>query len=92
MGYAALAKLMSRHSQLAIFRGFSDLNTKNLLYFQAELIELENELNRKQHEQRNQGDQGIQGIQKEVAEEYPNILDQDWKSLKMAETKDSEKS
>jgi len=43
-GYAKLARLMSRHNEYGILRSFSELNAKNLLYLQAELVELESEL------------------------------------------------
>jgi hypothetical protein len=89
MGYTLLAYLMTKYSELAIFRSFSDLNVKNLLYYQAELIELENELKLNQSER---GNQGIQGIEKELLEGCPNLLDCDWKSLKMATSEDGEKS
>jgi hypothetical protein len=45
MGYADIAKLMCKRPEVAIFRRFAFLNTKNLLYLQAELIHLEIELN-----------------------------------------------
>ncbi|CZR51277.1 uncharacterized protein PAC_01152 [Phialocephala subalpina] len=44
-GYAKIATLMSHHSELAIFRRFNKLNLQNLLYLQAELTHLEDELN-----------------------------------------------
>ncbi|KAE9374805.1 hypothetical protein N431DRAFT_557033 [Stipitochalara longipes BDJ] len=40
-GYAQTALLMHRNSETAIFRQFSTLSIKNLLYLQAELVELE---------------------------------------------------
>lgn len=43
-GYAKIAKLMSHHSELAVFRCFTKLNLQNLLYLQAELTHLEDEL------------------------------------------------
>jgi hypothetical protein len=43
-GYAKVAELMSRHSELAIFRQFRTLNLQMLLYQQAELTHLETEL------------------------------------------------
>jgi hypothetical protein len=45
-GYTKLAALMGAHPALANFRRFSALNAKNLLYLQAELIYLENKLQR----------------------------------------------
>ncbi|KAF4626805.1 hypothetical protein G7Y89_g11347 [Cudoniella acicularis] len=42
-GHAKVAKLMSRHPELAIVRRFGQLNIQNLLYLQAELVHLEAE-------------------------------------------------
>ena len=43
-GYAKLAKLMSSHYETAIFRRFGELNMVNLLSLQAELMDLEIQL------------------------------------------------
>jgi hypothetical protein len=43
-GYTKVARLMGNHNEMAAFRGFQALNFQNLLYQQAELIELETEL------------------------------------------------
>jgi hypothetical protein len=43
-GYVRIAQLMSRHPELAIFRAFDSLNMQNLLYQQAEITWLEQEL------------------------------------------------
>lgn len=43
-GYSKLAELMAHHGEMGIFRQFKALNFKNLLYLQAELVELEREL------------------------------------------------
>jgi hypothetical protein len=45
-GYAKLALLMSRHNEYGIIRSFGELNFKNLLYLQAEIVQLETELRR----------------------------------------------
>lgn len=45
-GYAKLSLLMSRHNEYGIVRSFGELNFKNLLYLQAELVQLETELRR----------------------------------------------
>ncbi len=45
-GYSKLAQMMGLDSELAIFRRFATLNLQNLLYLQAELVHLENELSR----------------------------------------------
>ena len=43
-GYTRVARLMGNHNEMAAFRGFQALSFQNLLYQQAELIELETEL------------------------------------------------
>ncbi|KAK4211761.1 hypothetical protein QBC37DRAFT_466946 [Rhypophila decipiens] len=43
-GYPRLAALISAHPETGIFRRFGQLNALNLLYLQAELTNLENEL------------------------------------------------
>jgi len=45
-GYAKVARLMSRHAEMACIRGFKSLSFQNLLYLQAELVELETEYER----------------------------------------------
>lgn len=42
--YTRLAALIGTHQELAIFRQFAAMRTKNLLYMQAELVHLEAEL------------------------------------------------
>ena len=44
-GYAKLSSVMSTDSEFAIFRKFGALNAQNLLYYQAELLDLEDDLN-----------------------------------------------
>ncbi|KAK4227290.1 hypothetical protein QBC38DRAFT_391334 [Podospora fimiseda] len=43
-GYAKAATLMSIHERLAMFRRFKQLNYQSLLYMQAEIVDLQNEL------------------------------------------------
>ena len=43
-GYPRLAHLMGKYPGEAIFRRFATLNARNLLYLQAELVQLEWEL------------------------------------------------
>jgi hypothetical protein len=43
-GYQKLAELMTKHSEVATFKRFDFLNTLNILYMQAELVHLEEEL------------------------------------------------
>jgi hypothetical protein len=40
-GYPGLAKVMGPHPGMALFKRFAVLNARNLLYMQAELIDLE---------------------------------------------------
>ena len=42
-GYTRLAEHMGEHANRAVFRRFGQLNALNLLYLQAELVELERE-------------------------------------------------
>jgi len=43
-GYPELSALMGSHPEIAIFRRFATLGSQNLLYLQAELVHLEQEL------------------------------------------------
>ena len=43
-GYTKVAELMGRHPELAMVRKFRTANMKNLLYMQAEITYLEEEL------------------------------------------------
>jgi hypothetical protein len=43
-GYHRLASVMGMFPDVAIFRRFSTLNVENILYLQAELVDLENRL------------------------------------------------
>lgn len=43
-GYAKLASIMGSHPEVAILRRFGALNVQNLLYLQAELVALEDDL------------------------------------------------
>jgi hypothetical protein len=55
-GYAKIASLMSHHHELAIFRRFGTFNLQNLLYLQAELTHLEDDL--KELVEKDQADPG----------------------------------
>lgn len=44
-GYPRLANLVGQYPAMAIFRRFSRLNAQNLLYMQAELAQMEYEMN-----------------------------------------------
>jgi len=43
-GYPEVATLMGNHPELAMVRRFRGLNARNLLYLQAELVQIENDL------------------------------------------------
>lgn len=43
-GYEKVADLMARHDEFAIVRRFRSLNMQNVLYLQAEVLHLEEEL------------------------------------------------
>lgn len=45
-GYPQLAVFQGKHPELRIYRRFSTLNARNLLYLQAELVDLEQKLDR----------------------------------------------
>jgi hypothetical protein len=67
--YLELSTLMSTYSDVFILRSFSGLNVKNLLYYQAELAHLEQELKEIEHED-------------QMCEQGPRQLyATDWKSL-----------
>ena len=55
-GYDKLATLMGDNHEMFILRRFSTLNAKNLLYHQAELVNLEAELERIVLKDRNSGE------------------------------------
>jgi hypothetical protein len=43
-GYQKLAEQMTKHSEVSTFKRFDLLNTLNILYLQAELVHLKEEL------------------------------------------------
>lgn len=55
-GYAKIAELMTRHSELATFQRFDFLNTMNVMFLQAELVHLETELRDSMKEDLESGD------------------------------------
>lgn len=55
-GYERLASLMAEFPSTAIFRQFNNLNTLNLLYYQAELLQLEADLLKASGDDRNSAD------------------------------------
>lgn len=51
-GYSQIANFMSKHPDAALFSRFSDINLQNILYLQAEISGLREDL--RQREARNQ--------------------------------------
>jgi hypothetical protein len=51
-GYSLLGRLMGDYPGVAIFRSFSSFSAENLLYLQAELVALEDDLRQAQKEDR----------------------------------------
>ncbi|KAI9868138.1 MAG: hypothetical protein M1813_006883 [Trichoglossum hirsutum] len=72
-GYAKLAKLMGRNPEFAMFRRFGALNAQNLLYLQAELINLEAKL------------QGIAQANNDSGDPGKERYSRDWFSLSRAD-------
>ena len=68
-GYARLASLMGTYPEVAIFRRFGALNVQNLLYLQAEITILENELRR------------TENADLESADQDRAIYGRDWQTL-----------
>ena len=56
-GYAKIATLMGAYPEVAIIRRFAALNMQNVLYLQAELVNLEARLRKYEEEDRDSGDQ-----------------------------------
>lgn len=56
MGYWKLSRLFSDHPEVAVLRSFGQLNMMNLLRLQAELHDLEEELEETRQEDRESGD------------------------------------
>lgn len=51
-GHARLATLMGAYPETAIYKGFGALNAQNLLYYQAELLHLEEQFHNQLTEDR----------------------------------------
>jgi hypothetical protein len=56
-GYPRLSGYIERIPEVAIFRRFAALNTRHLLYLQAELVQLQNELEAIELEDKQSGDE-----------------------------------
>ena len=66
--YTRLAHLMGMHQELAVFKQFANLNAKNLLYMQSELVHLEAELSDIELENKRSGDSQKTSFQVSVFE------------------------
>lgn len=73
-GYAKVGQLMATYDQLAILRGFKSLSYQNLLYRQAEIIHLQDDLDKL--------------IQRDVDHPSRQLYSKDW--WRLAHTCDSE--
>lgn len=60
--YAALSELVSKHPEVLVVRAFSQLQIKSLLYYQAELAELEEEPEEIEKEDRASSDAARRGF------------------------------
>jgi len=65
-GYEKLAGLMTKHSEVATFQRFDFLNTLNILYLQAELVHLEQELRDSMREDLESGNNHAPVLQEET--------------------------
>jgi len=82
-GYAKLADLVGHDGDFAIFRRFAALNAKNLLYLQAEIVNLENDLILLERENEESGDMDLLEHQIWVAKlmAAPEGQNQQWKKV-----------
>ena len=65
-GYARLANIFGQYPETAIYNRFARLNAKNLLYMQAELIQIEYELDTVALEDSQDDDPGRRSFQSYV--------------------------
>jgi uncharacterized protein YydD (DUF2326 family) len=70
-GYPKHASLTSRDKVYAIFRRFLTLNSRNLLYLQSEVMDLEAQLSRVDHE--------LQQDENEIRHGFPTL--KSWKAF-----------
>jgi hypothetical protein len=81
-GYPRLASIMGAYPEVGVFRRFGALNAQNLLYLQAELTCLENELRNQEKSDLESGDQerSIYGRDwQTLAESIDSNASQQWK-------------
>lgn len=77
-GYAKIARLMANHHEMATFRGFKAIGFQNLLYLQAELVYLQNEL------------QELVKADKESGHPIKSVYEKDWCQLRQSQADGSE--
>jgi hypothetical protein len=66
-GYTSLTAEMTRHQGMAMFKRFRELNLRNLLYMQAEILHLELELTAIRDENKISGDEGKKKYETDVS-------------------------
>jgi hypothetical protein len=69
-GYPRLAHEMGSMPEIAIFRRFSDLNCQSLLYYQAELTMLEEQLRKMEKQTSETSKSAANGATKTIQENY----------------------
>jgi hypothetical protein len=77
-GYAKIARLMANHHEMATFRGFEAIGFQNLLYLQAELVYLQDEL------------QELVKADKESGHPIKSVYEKDWRQLRQSQADGSE--
>ena len=77
-GYAKIARLMAHHHEMATFRGFEAISFQNLLYLQAELVYLQDEL------------QELVKADKESGHPIKSVYEKDWRQLRQSQADGSE--
>jgi hypothetical protein len=83
-GYSKLALLMSHNNEYGIVRSFRELNFKNLLYLQAELVQLEAELRKIVEEDRQSQDRVRTYYERDwrlLSESLRDGYDEQWKKM-----------
>lgn len=81
-GYLRLALIMGAYPEVGVFRQFGALNAQNLLYLQAELTCLENELHRQEKSDLESGNQERSTYGRDwqtLAEPIDSNANQQWK-------------
>jgi hypothetical protein len=71
-GYPRLSDQIGRQPEFGIYRSFAALHAQDLLYMQAELVEVENEL------------RSVEKVDSESADNYRKLYSSDWWFLEHA--------